>query len=208
MELINDERRWYGKSWCTLGDSITAANGYQPLVGAALGFSVITNAGQSGCPLTAGGDRDYGATVHIGRKMELGYDCVTIFAGTNDFRLDKPIGRKEDRDIHTFYGAYIELVEDILTKNPACRLSLWTPLQRDKDGFDIHSVNQAGHRLIDYVEVIQAIGLEYALPVLNLYAESGFNRFTLSVLTSDRLHPNEQGYARIASMASSFLARL
>ncbi|KQN97205.1 SGNH/GDSL hydrolase family protein [Paenibacillus sp. Leaf72] len=208
MELIKDERRWYGKSWCALGDSITAANGYQPLVGAALGFSVITNAGQNGCPLTAGGDKDYGATVHIGRKMELGYDCVTIFAGTNDFRLDKPIGRKEDRNIHTFYGAYIELVEDILAKNPACRLSLWTPLQRDKDGFDIHSINQAGHRLIDYVEVIQEIGLEYALPVLNLYAESGFNRFTLSVLTSDRLHPNEQGHARIASMASSFLARL
>lgn len=79
---------------------------------------------------------------------------------------------------------------------------------RDKDGFDIHSVNQTGYRLIDYVEVIQAIGLEYALPVLNLYAESGFNRFTLSILTSDRLHPNEQGHARIASMASSFLARL
>lgn len=200
--------KWYGKSWCTLGDSITAANGYQPIVGSALGFSTIVNEGKSGCPLTAGGDRDYGATVHIGRSMEPVFDCVTIFAGTNDFRLDKPIGNKNDRDIYTFYGAYMELVEDIMRKNPACRLSLWTPLQRDKDGFDIDSVNQAGHRLVDYVEVIQAIGVEYALPVLNLYAESGFNRFTLDALTSDRLHPNEEGHKRIASMAVSFLERL
>ncbi|MCU6791037.1 SGNH/GDSL hydrolase family protein [Paenibacillus sp. WQ 127069] len=202
------ERKWQGKSWCTLGDSITEANGYQPLVGAALGFSVIRNEGKSGCPLTAGGDRDYGATVHIGRSIEPMYDCVTIFAGTNDYRLDKPIGHKNDRNIHTFYGAYLTLIEDLLNKNPACRLNLWTPLQRDKDGFDIDTINQSGHRLIDYVEVIQEIGNRYALPVLNLYAESGFNRYTLSYLSKDRLHPNEQGYERIASMAVSFLERL
>jgi lysophospholipase L1-like esterase len=202
------EGKWQGKSWCSLGDSITAANRYQPLVGALLGFSSIVNEGKSGCPLTAGGERDYGATVHIGCNQESIYDCVTIFAGTNDFRLDKPIGRREDRDVYTFYGAYLQLIEAILMKNPACRLSLWTPLQRDKDGFDIYSVNNAGHRLVDYVEVIQAIGAEYALPVLNLYAESGFNRFTLPVLSSDGLHPNEEGYKRIASIAGSFLEQL
>ncbi|MBA2940465.1 SGNH/GDSL hydrolase family protein [Paenibacillus sp. CGMCC 1.16610] len=205
---LKDQPKWQGKSWCTLGDSISAAGGYQPLVSTALGFSTVLNEGKSGCPLTAGGDRDYGATVHVGRQMEPVYDCVTIFSGTNDFRLDKPIGRKEERDIHTFYGAYVTLVEDILSKNPACRLNLWTPLQRDKDGFDIDSVNAEGHRLADYVEVIQAIGVEYALPVLNLYAESGFNRFTLGFLSSDRLHPNQEGFKRIAAMAIPFLERI
>jgi lysophospholipase L1-like esterase len=205
---FKDQPKWQGKNWCTLGDSISAAGGYQPLVSAALGFSAVLNEGKSGCPLTAGGDRDYGATVHVGRQMEPVYDCVTIFAGTNDFRLDKPIGRKEERDIHTFYGAYVTLVEDILSKNPACRLNLWTPLQRDKDGFDIDSVNVKGHRLADYVEVIKAIGVEYALPVLNLYAESGFNRFTLGFLSSDRLHPNQEGFKRIAAMAIPFLERI
>ncbi|MDR6881517.1 SGNH/GDSL hydrolase family protein [Bacillus sp. 3255] len=207
MEMTG-QRKWQGKSWCTLGDSISAAGGYQPMVSAALGFATVLNEGRSGCPLTAGGDRDYGATVHIGRQMEPVYDCVTVFAGTNDFRLDKPIGRKGVRDIHTFYGAYASLVEDILTKNPACRLNLWTPLQRDKDGFDIDSVNAEGHRLADYVEAIAAIGAEYALPVLNLYAESGFNRFTLGFLSSDRLHPNEEGFKRIAAMAIPFLDRI
>jgi lysophospholipase L1-like esterase len=200
--------KWQGKSWCTLGDSITEANGYQPLVREVLGFSVVTNAGKSGCPLTAGSDRDNGATVHIGRQMEPVYECVTIFAGTNDFRLDMPIGEKGSRDIHTFCGAYRELIEDILNKNPACRLNMWTPLQRNKDGVDTRYVNKEGHRLIDYVEVIEHLGLDYGLPVLNLYAVSGFNRITLPLFTYDGLHPNAEGYKRIASVARSFLEGL
>ncbi|MEK8130424.1 SGNH/GDSL hydrolase family protein [Paenibacillus filicis] len=204
----NEHSKWQGKSWCTLGDSISAAGGYQTLVSAALGFSTVRNEGRSGCPLTAGGDSDDGATVHIGRQMEPVYDCVTIFAGTNDFRLDKPMGRQEEKDIHTFYGAYVTLVEDILSKNPACRLNLWTPLQRDKDGYGIDSVNAQGHRLEDYVEAIQVIGARYALPVLNLYTESGFNRFTLGFLSDDRLHPNGEGFKRIAAMAIPFLKRI
>lgn len=121
-----------------LGDSITAANGYQPLVSAALGF----------------------------------------------------------------------VIEHILSGNPACRLNLWTPLQRDKDGYDVDRPNGLGHRLDDYAEAVRRLGRSYALPVLDLYAESGLNRLTLSAFTVDGLHPNPQGHARIASMAVSFLERL
>ncbi|WP_158299379.1 SGNH/GDSL hydrolase family protein [Paenibacillus antri] len=200
--------RWAGKSWATLGDSITAANGYQPLVAAALGFGKVDNYGKSGCPLTAGSDRDHGATVHVGLGMEPAYDCVTIFAGTNDYRLNMPPGADGERDIRTFRGAYVTLVESILSRNPACRLSLWTPLQRDKDGYDHERANEIGHRLLDYADAIREIGAAYALPVLDLYTESGFNKLTLDALTSDRLHPNEAGHRRIAQMASAFLSRL
>jgi lysophospholipase L1-like esterase len=200
--------RWLGKSWGTLGDSITEANGYQPIVGEQLGFSKVLNYGKSGCTMTAGGDTDYGATVQVGRTIDSTLDCVTIFAGVNDFRLCKPLGDMENRDILTFCGAYITLIEDILTKNPGCRLNLWTPLQRDKDGYDIYYTNDAGHRLIDYVHKIKTIGLEYALPVLDLYTESGFNKLTLPLFTSDGLHPNVVGHQAIATMASSFLGRL
>ncbi|MDF2663784.1 MAG: lysophospholipase L1-like esterase [Paenibacillus sp.] len=87
-------------------------------------------------------------------------------------------------------------------------MNLWTPLQRDKDGFDTISVNAAGCRLLDYVEAIRDIGLQYALPVLDLYRESGFTKLTLPLLTDDGLHPNEAGYARIAQLACSFLSRI
>ena len=200
--------KWIGKSWGTLGDSITDANGYQPTVSAQLGFTQVINYGKGGCPMTAGGDTDYGATVQVGRNIEPNLDCVTIFAGVNDFRLNKPLGETNNKDIFTFCGAYITLIEDILTKNPNCRLNLWTPLQRDKDGYDIYYTNAAGHKLIDYVQKIKDIALEYALPVLDLYAESGLNKLTLPLFTSDGLHPNEAGYQRIAKMAASFLMRL
>ncbi|UKS27136.1 SGNH/GDSL hydrolase family protein [Paenibacillus sp. HWE-109] len=200
--------KWTGKTWGTLGDSITEAGGYQPLVQEALGFSSVFNYGKSGCPMTAGGDRDYGATTHVGKTIHTELDCVTIFAGVNDFRLDKPIGLLESDNIYTFYGAYRSLIEHILAANPRCRLSLWTPLQRDKDGYDIFSVNAAGHRLYDYVEAIVELGRLYALPVLNLYAQSGLNKLTLPHFTSDGLHPNEAGHRRIADMAGPFLAGL
>ncbi|RTE10625.1 SGNH/GDSL hydrolase family protein [Paenibacillus whitsoniae] len=200
--------KWTGKSWGTLGDSITEAGGYQPLVQAELGFARVVNYGKSGCTMTAGGERDYGATTHIGKAIDTSLDCVTIFAGVNDFRLDKPLGELGTGDIYTFYGAYASVIEDILTKNPACRLSLWTPLQRDKDQYDIFYVNAAGHRLSDYADAVVAIGRRYALPVLDLYAESGFNSWTLPHFTSDGLHPNETGHRRIADMVVPFLNRL
>jgi lysophospholipase L1-like esterase len=208
MEHISLKSKWSGLSWGTLGDSITAANIYQPLVSEALGFSRVLNYGQSGCPMTAGGPTDHGATVQIGRSIDATLDCVTIFAGVNDFRLSKEIGTMASKNNLTFYGAYQTLIEDILIKNPLCRLSMWTPLHRDKDGYDIHYVNEAGHKLSDYAAAIQDIGCTYALPVLNLYVESGFNKLTLKHLTADGLHPNEAGHRRIASMAVSFLNRL
>ncbi|OPH48178.1 hypothetical protein BC351_38530 [Paenibacillus ferrarius] len=201
-------KKWEGAAWGTLGDSITEAGGYQPLVQEALGFARVLNYGKSGCPMTAGGERDYGATTHVGKTIDASLDCITIFAGVNDFRLDKPIGQVGTADIYTYYGAYTSLIEHILTTNPRCRLSLWTPLQRDKDGYDIFTVNAAGHRLLDYVEAALQLGQLYALPVLNLYAQSGLNKLTLPCFTSDGLHPNEAGHRRIADMAIPFLAGL
>jgi len=200
--------RWQGLRWGTLGDSITAANGYQPLVAARLGFAEVMNYGRSGCPMTAGGATDEGSTYRMGDAVDPGLDCLTIYAGTNDYRLGKPLGTLFEHDPLTFMGAYASLIEQLLAKRPTCRLNLWTPLQRDKDGYDCEASNEAGHRLIDYAEAVKALGRHYALPVLDLYAESGFNKITLPTFTTDGLHPNETGYARIADMAAPFLERI
>ncbi|MDU4694742.1 MULTISPECIES: SGNH/GDSL hydrolase family protein [Paenibacillus] len=200
--------KWHGRSWGTLGDSITAANGYQPLVSTVLGFDAVHNYGRSGCPMAAGGDTDEGATVNVGRGIHPVPDCVTIFAGTNDYRLNKPLGDRDSKNLLTFIGAYVTLIEHILSENPAARLNLWTPLQRDKDGYDTERPNKAGHRLDDYANAVRDLGRHYALPVLDLYAESGLNKLTLSFFTEDGLHPNLQGHKRIASMAVAFLERL
>jgi hypothetical protein len=77
--------------------------------------------------MTAGGDRDHGATVNISRTVDPTLECMTIFAGVNDFRLHKPLGQLGEKNVQTFYGAYVTAIENILQANPDCRLNLWPP---------------------------------------------------------------------------------
>ncbi|WP_168123824.1 SGNH/GDSL hydrolase family protein [Paenibacillus sp. HB172176] len=212
MNYIPMSDRWRESTWATFGDSITQENGYQPLVQQALQLKDVRNYGKAGCPMTAGGATDEGSTCHVIKNTTEGCDIMTIFAGTNDFRLNKPLGELHsigsDYDLFTFTGAYQATVEHLLSHFPLSRLNLWTPLQRDKDGYDIYSMNEAGFRLEHYVEQIRDIGKLYSLPVLDLYTTSGINKLTLDTFTSDRLHPNEAGYRRIGGIAASFMMGL
>jgi len=205
------ERMYDGKTWLTLGDSITwqdgkpykqdktIARGYQTLVQEALGFSEIFNEAVPGDTM-AERDGSKGSIVKTGLMQDYSAGLTTILAGTNDFKLGTPIGRIEsDRfDTSTFCGAYQTLIEHILKENPEQRIFLMTPLQRDKDGHTIDSVNRSGHRLIDYVEAVRSVGERYSIPVIDLFRESGLTKLNLERYTWDGLHPNDTGYERIS----------
>ena len=100
------------------------------------------------------------------------------------------------------------LIEKILKSNKDIDLVLITPLQRSKDGYDINFTNEAGYKLIDYVNAIKDLGKKYSLPVLDLYSNSGFTNKTMSLYTRDNLHPNENGYKKIAQKMYSFLLNI
>lgn len=202
--------KWNEKSWLTLGDSITKANGYQIIVKEKLGFSNVDNKGMNG--QTMAYQKNNKSTYSIGKNINYKkYDLVTIFIGTNDFRYNKKLGKlsnNNEYDQATFIGAYQLLIEKILKSNKDIDLVLITPLQRSKDGYDINFTNEAGYKLIDYVNAIKDLGKKYSLPVLDLYSNSGFTNNTLSVYTRDNLHPNEKGYKIIAQKMYSFLLNL
>ena len=203
--------KWEQKSWLTLGDSITKANGSQIIVKEKLGFLKVDNKGINGQTMAYQSTNK--STYSIGKDINYKeYDLVTIFIGTNDFRYNKKLGViSEDSnkyDETTFIGSYQMLIETILESNSSIDLVLITPLQRSKDGYDINFTNEVGYKLINYVNAIKDLGKKYDLPVLDLYSSSGFTNKTLSLYTRDNLHPNEKGYEIIANKMYKFLLNI
>lgn len=214
--------KWYEKSMISLGDSITwqdgkpyggvgdNAIGYQTVIMQTLGLAVNDNQGVSGRPMANGTSAGAGTVTTGKAQTYTSHDLVIIAAGTNDFRLSVPMGSlgqigDTSFDDTTFYGAYRDLVEYILTQKPSIRIVLFTPLQRDNAGYDVNFTNSAGFKLIDYVNAVRQVGEMYSVPVCDMYAESSFTKKTLTLYTLDGLHPNDTGYARMGSYASSWL---
>ena len=206
--MSRNKSKWHQKNWVTLGDSISATGVFQSIMNKEIAFGDIQNKAYSGGSMTG---PDASSTTVIGKSIDYAcVDIVTIFAGTNDFKLNRALGAigsvfDTTFDTNTFYGAYRSLLDYIIASNPNTRIYLWTPLHRDNAGYTIESTNTAGYKLIDYVEAIRKIAVMYSLPVLDLYNNSGINTKNLSAYTNDGLHPNDKGYERIAELAIPFI---
>lgn len=215
---------WENKSYISHGDSITWQDGEEYIQGAhigevAKGYQTVFaenvnlgrkfNYGKSGWSMAVvNGNGVVNAITQIGKYKQ--FDLCTIACGTNDFKLNVPLGSlgvigDTVFDDTTFYGAYRKAVEYILTNSPTIRLVLMTPLQRDNSGYDVNYTNSAGHKLIDYANAVKAIGQMYGLPVCDMYANSGFTKKTLATYTMDGLHPNDVGYKRMGDYLTGFL---
>lgn len=216
-KIVSD---WKDKAFVTFGDSITyhdghaypsgeVAIGYQSIIKEKLGFAYYLNMGLSGMPLANGTDRGNGVCEYIMYKNYSNYDLAIIACGTNDFRLNVPLGTKQNKNIthnrDTFYGALQDSIEDLLTKKPNIRICLFTPLQRNNDGYTTESTNTSGHKLVDYVNAIREVGEMYSVPVCDMYSNSGITELNLSYYTHDGLHPNNNGYERMGDYASKFI---
>lgn len=201
------------KKLLTFGDSITWLNdngktGYQTNLMNNLCLDEYLNAGVSGASISTVSN-SLGYTPIVDTVLSFtefsGYDLITVFGGTNDFKMGASIGElgeigDTDFDTTTFYGGYRTIIERILTQNPNARLILITPLQRNKDNYNSwNTTNTAGHTLKDFAEAVKKLGEMYSLPVVDLFTESGFNKFTLSTFTYDGLHPNNVGFVRVAN---------
>lgn len=209
----NTNGRWYGKNMIMFGDSIvqdvTNSNGgYVTRLKANLDLATATNKGISGRPMSNGSANGVGTNTTVKTITNFDdYDLLLIAAGTNDFKLNMPlgdIGQIGDTGFNTetFYGAYRDTIEYILKLKPTIRICLWTPLQRDNANYDVNYTNSAGHKLIDYVDAIIAIGEMYAIPVIDLYRNSGVTKLTLSTFTADGLHLNSKGYDYVTMYAA------
>lgn len=205
LEAPVDE--WYGRTFAALGDSIVWAGA--PMLNrlrARLGFASYRNLGVSGRPMADGTSAGVGTVTTALANSFTADAMVYIAAGTNDFKLDVPLGTigplaQTTHDRATFYGAYRTTIDYLLAQNSGVQIILATPLQRNNAGYSTTTTNAAGHMLGDYRAAIFALADMYSLPAVDMYALSGISEKTLDLYTMDGLHPNEQGYIRMARVA-------
>lgn len=207
---------WRGKTGVMFGDSIVAGQQDDSVQGGAYARRVkdnlqmvsMLNKGVSGRPMANGTANGVGTNTTIKETTDFSpFDLVIIAAGTNDFKLNVPLGSlgtiaDSTFDTNTFYGAYRDSIEHILKSNLTIRLCLWTPLYRDNGGYTANTTNTAGHKLIDYVNAIKNIGELYAIPVIDMFRNSGLNKVNLTTYTVDGLHLNGLGYDIVSLYAS------
>lgn len=198
---------WAGKTAIMFGDSLVSGQRDDSTQGGAycrrlkehLSLSECVNEGRSGRPIADGTVNGAGTvSTVLSITNYSSYDLVIVAGGTNDFKLNVPIGVIADNgstfDRNTFYGALQTIAEYLMNKKSNIRVVLWTPLQRNNDGYDIYYTNSVGHKLIDYCNAIKAVGERYSFPVVDMYKISGVNMLNLAYYTADGLHLNGVGY--------------
>lgn len=144
-------------------------------------------------------------------------DIAIIAFGTNDYHGNNnavEIGTDSDilSDGSTFKGAINYTVDQLLSKYPNLQIIFTTPIYRnrfssvgDNLNSDIH-VNDKGLCLKDYADAIKEVASKNHLPVIDLFSESGINKYTYkNYLSSDELHPSTIGYVTLGQKIAKVL---
>ena len=200
-----------------LGDSITEGHGatsrdkvYHQLIKEKYGLAEARNYGIGGTRIARQKtvsanpiwDRDF---MERCDEMSDDADAVIVFGGTNDFgHGDASIGSFDNMDIYTFYGALRTLMEKLINKYQGKPIVFLTPIHRCEE-------EKNGKKLITYVNIIKEVSQYYAIPVFDLYANSGIQpevEILKEKFCPDGLHPNDDGHKLMAERIGNFLAAL
>ena len=206
-ELLGNKYSYEGKLLTSIGDSTSAMERWQPFVCREL-CCTYTASAISGGTLNA----IYKSTVEA---VSPDSDFVTIQYGTNDWaneslKLGDVTDMADGSNPTTFCGAlnYVckWLSENVLFKNPYCRILMWTPLQRN-DGISKRlgflygyeettkeAKNKEGKTLADYADAIIKIAGIWGFSVLDTHRKSGINRITIGTWNENYTASNDSKY--------------
>ena len=203
--LGGNHNAYSGQNWYAIGDSITFANQYQPVVKNALDLSHVVTDAIPGQQVKTMADR-------VNQDLLRNANLITVFGGTNDYGRGKPLGSMSDPATKdTFYGNLKAVIEKLEQSKPQeARIVFFTPLKRAayKNQPVYPHVNAAGYKLEDYVQAIKDVCAASSIPVIDLFAKSGLNPRNIAMYTRDGLHPNKAGYVKISRVMSDQLNRL
>lgn len=194
---------WKGMTANFIGDSITygAYGNYVEGVKSRLGLATARNYGVGGC-LIASSDQDAQYTPVVKRwdSME-DADIIFVFAGTNDFAHQIPLGDPSSTDITTFNGALNTIMDGLRTKYPDKLVIFSSILHRFNDTALTIKADEYRNAIKERCESKKFV-------FYDSYRNSGFDfvkGYYDHVLTNDGLHPNQKGADILARKISAFI---
>jgi len=141
--------------------------------------------------------------------MDKDAQVIVVFGGTNDHgHGDAPMGSSTDRTPETFRGACHYLFSRLPKRFPDAKILILTPLHRLDEN---NPKGAEGWLLKDYVQVIRDTAAVYGLPVLDLFETSAIRAHIPEIaakLTTDGLHPNDEGHEILAREIGEYLIHL
>ncbi|HHX73079.1 MAG TPA: SGNH/GDSL hydrolase family protein [Clostridiales bacterium] len=215
--------------WCSLGDSITFRNSWQPFVTQALELTHV-NCGIGSTtvafparhvtrPAFCTDERlGLGEYAHVKRLvtddgvpyapvLSHAPDIVTIFGGANDTLYTKALGDEselakpiEEKDRTVFFGAYSYVVEALRKHQPGVNLFLITLFPMTSNHQIPVVITQE-----ECNRAIRKIAEYYNLPVIDLAQELGHWKEEYLPFLPDGVHPNEEGGRVIAKVVTEAL---
>lgn len=196
--------------WTSVGDSITAANGWQPIVSAALKLN-HTNSGVSGSRLSGTASNAMWQDARV-ESIPTDTEVITLLCGTNDWAQSASLGTPDSVDTNTFWGAFNVWVQKVMTRCPMARVFIGTTTigkRNDLTNFPNwpdNFTNSLGYKTGDYAEVLRLAAAKYGFPVIEFNA-AGWNEYNIDQFVPDGLHPSGTvGYPRMAMEAIAVMA--
>ena len=219
---INDKigayKRYTGKKWCCVGDSLTEQNSatskhYYDYISDELGFNVV-NMGVGGTGYMRGYDSNNAFYQRIS-SCPTDVDVVTIFGSGNDISLMEQIGEYTDNGTSTICGCVNTTLDNFFQICPTTPIGIIAP-----SPWSTTPTTSVGNNMEQYVIKLKQIAEYRGIPFLDLYHCSNLrpeiqsNRelcFANGVNldgNGDGVHPNELGHKIIASKIREFVLSL
>ena len=141
-------------------------------------------------------------------------DIITFLYGTNDFTSGYvSLGEKKSQNNKEINGALNYCLSTLMTNYPKLKIYALTPIFRktipNTEGTSDDNPSGAEGNTLWLYEIADAIcekANEYHIPSKNLYNTSNINKFNYnSYLTSDGVHPNDEGFSLLADKIAKFI---
>ena len=195
--ILQSAMRWY-----IIGDSISDTGlipqrKYMTVLGEKFSNVTITNLGKDGSHYTNKTTGYQRFITQLNNHSTTAPSLITIFGGVNDYIQSVPIGDASSTDNTNFYGAVKEFVSALNTKYPTSKKVFILPLNMRNGVFSTNAngTNSLGNTLANYRDALISVLDSNNMAYIDLHADSELQP---DLITSDGLHPNQDGHALLA----------